>query len=102
MPNTALTSTVNPDEPYRLFDLTIRAGVLGETVSEFLTQKERSCYDTAGSSLSVFIEAGTLDAIIHVLLHEATHIVDSSLGITRDVRRDQPTDSGSNSDQETL
>jgi hypothetical protein len=93
MPNTALTSTVNPDDPHRLFDLTIRAGVLGETVSEFLTQKERTCFDTAGSSLNVFIEAGTLDAIVYVLLHEATHIVDSSLGITRDVRRrDQPTD----------
>lgn len=82
MPNTALTSTVNPDEPYPLFDITIRAGVLGESVSEFLTRKERSCFDTAGSTLSVSIEAGTLDAIVYVLLHEATHIVAASLRIT--------------------
>jgi hypothetical protein len=81
MPNTALTSTVITSEPYRLFDITIRAAVLGENVSEFLTQKERTCFDTAGSSLSVSIEGGRLDAIIYVLLHEATHVVDSSLRI---------------------
>ena len=93
MPNTALTSTINPDEPYRLFDITIRAGVLGENVSEFLTQKERSCFDTTGSSLNVFIEAGTLEAIVYVLLHEATHVVDSSLGISPNLRHgDRPTD----------
>ena len=82
MPNTALTSTVNPDEPYRLFDITFRAGVLAEDVSRFLTEKERTCFDTAGSALSVSIEAGTTDAIAYVLLHEATHIVDSSFRLT--------------------
>jgi hypothetical protein len=93
MPNTALTSTVNPDEPYRLYDITIRAGALAENVSELLTQKERRCFETAGSSLNVFIEAGTLEAIVYVLLHEATHVVDSSLRITPDPRPgDQPTD----------
>ena len=83
MPNTALTSTVNPNEPYRLFDITIRAAVLGEDVSAFLTQKERSCFDAAGSPLSVSIEGGKLDAIVYVMLHEATHVVDSSLRIAR-------------------
>jgi hypothetical protein len=82
MPNTALTSTVNPDEPYRLFDITIRAGVLREDVSEWLTWKEQSCFEAAGSPLRVSIEAGKLDAIVYVLLHEATHVVDSSLHIT--------------------
>ena len=91
MPNTALTSTVNPEEPYRLFDITIRAAVLGEDVSEFLTQKERTCFDTAGSSLSVSIETGQLDAIVYVLLHEATHVVDSSMRLTPVARPgDQP------------
>jgi hypothetical protein len=93
MPNTALTSTINPDEPYRLFDITIRAGVLGEDVSEFLTQKERSCFETAGSPLNVSIEAGTLDAIVYVILHEATHVVDGSLRITQAMRLgDEPAD----------
>jgi hypothetical protein len=81
MPNTALTSTVNPEEPYRLFDITIRAPILKQTASEWLTWKEQSMFDTAGSTLSVSIEAGKRDAIIYVLLHEATHIVDACLGI---------------------
>ncbi len=82
MPNTALTSPVNPDEPYRLFDITIRAAVLGQDVSEWLTEKERTCFEAAGSPLSVAVEAGKLDAIVYVLLHEATHIVDFCLRIT--------------------
>lgn len=95
MPNTGLTSTVNPNEPYRLFDVTIRASVLGENVSEFLTQKERSCFETAGSSLSISIEAGTLDAIVYVLLHEATHMADNSLQLTPAVRPGDPPPGGS-------
>jgi len=87
MENTALTSTVNADEPYRLFDITIRAGILSESVSEWLTWKERTCYDGAGSSLSVSVEAGTMDALLYVLLHEATHIVDISLGFTPPFRQ---------------
>ena len=82
MPNTALTSTVNPDEPFRLFDITIRAAILHQTVSEWLTEKERSCFDSTGSALSVSIEAGKRDAIVYALLHEATHIVDASLAMT--------------------
>jgi len=82
MPNTALTSTVNPNEPYRLFDITIRAAILRQSASEWLTEKERSCFSTAGSPLSVSVEAGKRDAILFVLLHEATHIVDACLGIT--------------------
>src|SRR4030095_16124057 len=65
MPNTALTSTVNPDESFKLFDITIRAGVLNQNISEFLTQKERTCFETSNSSLNVFIQAGTLDAIVY-------------------------------------
>jgi hypothetical protein len=82
MPNTALTSTVNPGEPYRLFDITIRAAILHQNASEWLTEKERTLFDTTGSPLSVSIEGGKRDAIVYVLLHEATHIVDASLGIT--------------------
>jgi hypothetical protein len=82
MPNTALTSTVNPDDAYRLFDITVRAGVLGDDVSTFLTWKERTCFDTSGSSRTVAIEAGVRNALEYVLLHEASHIVDFSLGVT--------------------
>ncbi|QEH39086.1 hypothetical protein OJF2_76980 [Aquisphaera giovannonii] len=82
MPNTALTSAVNADEPYRLFDITIRAGILGETASEWLTWKERTCFDVGDSPLSVSVEAGGLDAVAYVLLHEATHVVDDCLRLT--------------------
>jgi hypothetical protein len=83
MPNNALTSTVNPKEMFRICDITVNAAVLRQNVSEWLTAKERTCFDTAGSPLQVSIEAGTrFDALVYVLLHEATHVVDSSEGIT--------------------
>lgn len=81
MPNTALTSTVE-SAATPMFDLTIRAGVLQESVSEFLTNKERTCFDVSGSTRTVVVEAGTLEAIVYVLLHEATHMVDGALGLT--------------------
>jgi hypothetical protein len=82
MPNTALTSTVDPEAATPAYDLTVRAGVLHESVSEFLTKKERTCFDFSGSTRTVAIEAGTLEAIVYVLLHEATHMVDGALGLT--------------------
>jgi hypothetical protein len=82
MPNTALTSTVNPDGDDRLFDITIRAGVFRQTVSEWLTEKERGCFDASGSPLTTSIEAGSKPAIVYALLHEATHVVDSSQRVT--------------------
>ena len=82
MPNTALTSTVNPGDEYPLFDITLRASVFGQTTSEWLTEKERSCFDAAGSALQVSIEAGATPAIVYALIHEATHVVDMSVHIT--------------------
>lgn len=83
MPNTALTSTVNPDESFRLFDITFNARILHQNVSEWLTQKERTCFDTKGSPLGVEVDAGKkVDALVYVLIHEATHIVDMSERIT--------------------
>lgn len=83
MPNTALTSTVNFNEPYRLFDITINASILRQNVSEWLTQKERTCFNAAGSPLSVRIDAGAeLNALVYAFLHEATHVVDACERIT--------------------
>lgn len=82
MPNTALTSTVETEAATPAYDLTIRAGVLHESVSEFLTNKERTCFDFSGSTRTVVVEAGALEAIVYVLLHEATHMVDGALGLT--------------------
>ena len=87
MPNTALTSTVNRDERVnKVFDITVNASILGQNASEWLTQKERSCFDAAGSRMSVSIDAGTeLPALVYVLLHEATHVLDATLHITPEV-----------------
>jgi hypothetical protein len=82
MPNTALTSTVDPAAPFLLFDITIRASIFDTDVSEWLTWKERTCFTPGGSPRSVTIEAGTIDALLYVLMHEATHVVDTSLGLT--------------------
>jgi hypothetical protein len=83
MPNTALTSTVNPGDAFRLFDITVNASILPQGVSDWLTQKERTCFDARGSPLRVSVDAGTrYDALSYVLLHEATHIVDFTERIT--------------------
>lgn len=81
MPNTALTSSFNYDEKYNLYHITFRAGILNETVSQWLTWKENTCFDTAHSPLSLHVEGGQLNALVYVLLHETTHVVDGSLGI---------------------
>jgi hypothetical protein len=93
MPNTALTSTVDPDEQpgngqaskdpgHKWFDITFRAQILHQDVSEWLTLKERTCFDTTQSPIRVAIRAGHLSAFEYVLLHEATHVVDGALGIS--------------------
>jgi len=94
MPGTALTSNVNPGDSYKLFDITIRAAIFRQNASDWLTEKESGYYDVAGSSLNISIEAGNRDAIVFVLLHEATHIVDHCLGITPHLRSDDKSASG--------
>lgn len=83
MPNTALTSPVESSDSTKLFNITFRAGILNETISEWATQKEYTCYDrSANPDFEIKIEAGELDALQYVLLHEATHVVDAVLNIT--------------------
>lgn len=57
-------------------DIVIHPIVLTETVSQFLTRKERSCYQPSETHLDLSVNAGSLDAILYVLLHEAMHVVD--------------------------
>jgi hypothetical protein len=81
MPNTALTAPVNPKDSLKLFIITVRAEILHQTVSEWLTEKERGCFDFSNSGLDLRYNAGNLNAFVYVLIHEATHIVDAALGI---------------------
>lgn len=79
MPNTALTSPVTKDEGFKLYHITFRAGVLHQTISEWVTEKERTCFAGGDSTISVSIQAGMLSALTYIMLHEGTHVVDGSL-----------------------
>lgn len=78
MPNTALTSPVDTGAATKMFNITFRASLLDENISQWATWKEKTCFrPAADSGYSVRVEGGNKDAIIYVLLHEATHIVDA-------------------------
>ena len=83
MPNTALTSTLDTADSTKQFNITFRAGILNETISEWATWKEKSVFDNlANPTMEIQIDAGKLDAIQYILLHEATHVVDAVLNLT--------------------
>jgi len=83
MPNTALTSPVETADSIKMFNITFRAEILNQTISEWTAWKENTCYTKSdNNTYKVIIEAGNLDAIIYVLLHEATHVVDAVLNLT--------------------
>lgn len=73
-----------------VFDIQISARVLDETVSQFLTRKDSQTFDDAGSTFRVSIEAGSMDALAFVLLHEATHAVDMTYHLTPQVGPSTP------------
>jgi len=81
MPVSAMTSPVNDNDEFKLYDITFHASILKQTASKWLTEKERSCFNKDSSSISVSVEAGPINALAYVLLHEATHIVDGATGI---------------------
>lgn len=84
LPNNALTHPADESAPKGAYSIAVRAGVLRETASELVTRKEQSLFDTAGSDMSLAVDVGNLDAMTYVLLHEATHVVDGSIGVIRD------------------
>lgn len=76
--NTAFTAPVNPKASTKLFTITIRAEILEQTVTEWLTAKEKDCFDFTDSDIDLVFHGGTLNALQFVLIHEATHILDAS------------------------
>lgn len=70
-----LTIVDDPKAP-RSADITLNSILLTETVSQFLTRKERTCYGPSETHLDVSVEAGSLDAVLVALLHESMHAVD--------------------------
>ncbi|MEA5402893.1 hypothetical protein VB776_08205 [Arcicella sp. DC2W] len=82
MPNTALTSPIETSDSTKQFNITFRAGILNETISEWATWKEKTIFNNpTNSGFEILIDAGKLDAIQYVLLHEATHVVDAILNL---------------------
>lgn len=65
-----------------LYDITLRASILEESLSSFLTNKERRVFTDEGDGFKVEIQGTGTDALTYVLLHESTHVVDMSCGIT--------------------
>ena len=83
MPNSALTSPVICIDSMKMYNITFRASVLNETISEWATWKENTCYDGwANPGYQIKIQAGKLNAFVYLLLHEATHVVDAVLKLT--------------------
>jgi len=63
---------------FPVFDMVLRAGLLNEDISEFLTRKERGYYTATSSDLTISIDAGSYPALLYVLLHESVHVLDIS------------------------
>lgn len=79
MPNTALTAPVTKDEGVSLYHIAFRSGILHQTISEWITWKERTCFAGGDSAITVSVQAGILSALTYLMLHEGTHVVDGSL-----------------------
>lgn len=83
MPNTALTSLVEKVDSSKKFNITFRAEILNESISQWATWKEITYYTfLEDSEFEINVEGGDLDAIVYILLHEATHVVDAVLELT--------------------
>lgn len=83
MPNTALTSLLESGSGPKMFNITFRAGLLDETISEWATWRENTCFKPEDQgNYKVRVEGGKMDALLYVLLHEATHVVDAVTEVT--------------------
>jgi hypothetical protein len=85
MPNNALTYPAKGRPGF--FNITIRAGALHETVSQLVNHKENACFARENPGSRVVIDAGQMPALTYVLLHESTHVVDASIGLTLDTAK---------------
>lgn len=85
MPYSALTYPAKGRPGF--FNITIRAGALHETVSHLVNHKENACFAHESPGSYVVIDAGWMPALTYILLHESTHVVDASIGLTLDTAK---------------
>ncbi|WP_150132878.1 hypothetical protein [Acidisarcina polymorpha] len=76
------TGLTSPSKKTGLSDITLRASVIDESLTTFLTNKERRVYKQDASGMTITVAGTGTNALTYVLLHESTHVVDISCGIT--------------------
>jgi hypothetical protein len=67
------------------FDITLRASLIHESLSTFLTTKERRVFIDDGTETTVTVTATGTDALTYVLLHESSHVLDAACSIIKTV-----------------
>jgi hypothetical protein len=77
------TGLTSPGSREGLYDLTFRAGIIDESLSSFLTTKERRVFADDGSEVKVAVTGTGADALTYVLLHESSHVLDGACGIVK-------------------
>jgi len=80
------TGLTSPSARKGLSNITLRASVINESLTTFLTNKERRVYKPDGSGLTISVTGTGTNALRYVLLHESTHVVDVSCGVTTNPR----------------
>jgi hypothetical protein len=78
------TGLTSPNKKTGLSDITLRASVIDESLTTFLTNKERRVYKRDGSEMTITVTGTGTNALTYVLLHESTHVLDVSCGVTND------------------
>lgn len=78
------TGLTSPGEHTGHYDITLRASLISETLSTFLTTKERRVFSKDESETAVTVDGQGADALHYVLLHESTHVLDRACHITSD------------------
>lgn len=76
------TGLTSPAASKGQFDITLRASIIDEPLSTFLTTKERRIFTDDGSGATVTVSGTRTNALTYVLLHESTHVLDEACGIT--------------------
>ncbi len=76
------TGLTSPAAQPGMFDITLRASVIDEPLSQFLTIKENRVFSHSDSGIAVKVTGTGTNALGYVLLHESSHVVDKTCGIT--------------------
>jgi len=67
------------------YSITFRASLINESLTDFLTNKERRLFTSGEGGPSIKVSAPGMDALTFALLHESTHVVDDAIGITHNL-----------------